>query len=325
MRLTLESPFASRFLAWIHERFPLVNAVLFLVLYASALFYGRALAGGGAADATGRLAVNLPDVAGFFAVWAFFLMLRVFDEHKDYALDLENHPKRVLQSGLVTLSHLKVVGAVAIAIQLGASMWLDHGVGRVTIAWAIVMAYSALMAKEFFIGEWLGKRLVPYALSHMMVMPLALLWMAQMGARSAALPSDAAYLALLAFFSGLAFEIARKTKAPEDERAGVDTYTKALGLRGAPVAIVIVLLVGTGVLAVVLRGLYQGSVPVYAWIAIGVSAVLPVIAVARFLGSPSPKGAKGIEGMVSLSMLTGYVVLIACIVSQRGVAWTGSE
>ena len=183
------------------------------------------------------------------------------------------------------------------------------------------MAYSALMAKEFFIGEWLGKRLVPYALSHMMVMPLALVWMAQMGAGASGLPCDAAFLALLAFFSGLAFEIARKTKAPADERPGVDTYTKSLGLRGAPVAIVVVLLVGVALLAVILHGLYGGVVPVGAWVAIGVSALLPVFAVARFLGSPSTKGAKLIEGMVSVSMLTGYVVLITCVVSQRGLGW----
>ena len=132
MPLTLESPFASRFFAWIHERFPLVNAVLFFVLYASALLYGRAVS---TSAAGGRVTAHAVDIAGFFAVWAFFLMLRVFDEHKDYALDLENHPKRVLQSGLVTLAHLKIVCAVAIAIQLGASLWEDRGIGRVTIAW----------------------------------------------------------------------------------------------------------------------------------------------------------------------------------------------
>ena len=40
------------------------------------------------------------------AVISFFFRLRVFDELKDYELDLQNHPQRVLQSGRITLRKL---------------------------------------------------------------------------------------------------------------------------------------------------------------------------------------------------------------------------
>src|SRR5215471_10239683 len=195
MSVSRQSPFIQRFFAWINERFPLGNAVLFLVIYAAGLLWGRLL------THDGRLLLSLADVPGFFGFWAFFLMLRVFDEHKDYELDLRNHPQRVLQSGLITLGHLKVVGAIAIAVQLAVSLLADRGFGPTTRVWLVVMAWSALMAREFFVGEWLGKRLVLYALSHMVVLPLALVWIAQMGAGGAELPKIVVLLPLLSFFS----------------------------------------------------------------------------------------------------------------------------
>ena len=101
--------------------------------------------------------MSASDGLGFIAVVSFFLMLRVFDEHKDYELDCLNHPNRVLQSGLISLGHLKVLGGIAILIQLGVSMWLDGGIGPVSTVWFVVVGWSLLMAVEFFCGEWLEK------------------------------------------------------------------------------------------------------------------------------------------------------------------------
>ena len=79
--VTRESAFARRFLAWMGERFPVANGVLAGVLFAGAMLAGRALA------APGPVRVGPGDLLGFLAVYGFFLMLRVFDEHKDYESD----------------------------------------------------------------------------------------------------------------------------------------------------------------------------------------------------------------------------------------------
>src|SRR5439155_15749200 len=92
--LSADSSFARRFYAWVGERFPLANGLLFFVVYAAALLLGRQGAGATAA-------LHVSDLGGFAAAWAFFLMLRVFDEHKDYALDCRLHPERVLSRGLI--------------------------------------------------------------------------------------------------------------------------------------------------------------------------------------------------------------------------------
>jgi 4-hydroxybenzoate polyprenyltransferase len=319
MYLTARSPLASRFLAWVHERFPLPNALLFFALYASALLLGRGAAGDGAAGSAMR--VGAIDVVGFLAIWSFFLLLRVLDEHKDFETDSVNHPQRVLQSGLITLGHLKVVGVLAAALGLAVSLAHDGGVGRVTLAWAAMTAWTLLMAKEFFVGEWLAKRLVLYAFSHMLVMPLLLLWMVQMGAGRFAPPADTAALAAMAFFAGASFEVARKTRAPADERDGVDSYTKSLGLRGAPAALAVVQALCGASFALVLRGLFSGAVPAVAWAVGGVGLALGFAAIGAFVRRPTAKAAKAVEAAVGISMLVLYGTLIVCEGSRTGLAW----
>jgi 4-hydroxybenzoate polyprenyltransferase len=269
--------------------------------------------------ADGPILLGLADIPGFFAAWCFFLMLRVFDEHKDYDLDLANHPERVLQSGLVTLTHLKVVGAVAIAVQVGVSLWLDRGFGAVTVTWLVVMGWSTLMAKEFFCGAWLEKRLLLYALSHMVVMPMALIWLVQMGAGGEPLPLWVGWLALLSFCSGAAFEVTRKTRGPEEERDGVDSYTKVMGTGLAPLVILGFLVLSTVVLAVLLRQVL-GAVAGYWYLLLGVSLALPAVTLLQFRAKPSAKGRKKNEGTVALAMLMGYAILIAALWVARGVA-----
>ncbi len=319
--LTQDSSLARRLWAWADERFPVVNCVLFAVLYTAALLWGRFLVLPGGVD----LPLMARDLAGLLASIAFFLMLRVFDEHKDFELDSRNHPQRVLQRGLISLSHLKVAGAIAIVVQLAVSLWQDHAAGRTfgyaTQIWLIVMVWSALMAKEFFIGEWLSKRLFLYALSHMVVMPMALVWMAQLGMPVVRLPGSVLYLALLSFLSGFAFEITRKTKAPEDERDTVDSYTRVFGTRGAPVVIALLCVAQAVVMVLMLRKIFPGGVHVAWYAGPLVIAALPALTLSTFARTPTPKAAKKNEGAVSLAMLAGYAVLIAALISARGLAW----
>jgi hypothetical protein len=315
--LTEQSSFISRLYAWLNERFPLGHGVLFLAIYAASLLLGRFLSN------PGPLVLGAPHVGGFFGIWAFFLMLRVFDEHKDYALDCHNHPDRVLQRGLITLTHLKGVGAVAIAIQLGASLWIDRGVGIVTLTWLVVMVWSSLMAVEFFCGAWLERRLILYAFSHMLVMPLALLWMTQMGGTGACVAAESQVwmLAALAFVSGAAFEITRKTRGPEEERDTVDSYTKVLGTTVAPVIIMVFLAVGAALELFLLCWIRGGSLTWPWYLAVGLALGLALVSLGRFIGSPSEKGRKVNEAVVSLSMLAAYIVLTVALVTTRGVVW----
>jgi 4-hydroxybenzoate polyprenyltransferase len=302
--------------AWMMERFPPDHWVMFFVMYATAVVTGRFLSGSGA------MTLGWMDLLGFAAAWSFFLMLRVFDEHKDYELDLHNHPERVLQSGRVTLGHLKALGVLAIATQAGVSVFLDEGVGSVTTLWVLVIVWSSLMAKEFFIGAWLEKRLVLYALSHMVVMPMALVWMAQMGAGSAELPETIGLLAGLSFLSGAAFEVTRKAKGAEEERETIESYSRILGVRGAAVTVLLLLTGSTAVLALLIRGAFDGAAG-WLWY-LGLVAILvpPFFSLLRYMGTATAKTRKANEAAVGLAMLASYGILIAAyLVSSSSVTW----
>ena len=96
-----------------------------------------------------------------------------------------------------------------------------------------MMFWACLMAKEFFIGSTLEKYLVPYAISHMLVMLPATYWfMALSSPNSIELSAVTLMLMAFNFCSGAIGEIARKTKSPSEERETVQSYTQSLGIKG---------------------------------------------------------------------------------------------
>jgi 4-hydroxybenzoate polyprenyltransferase len=295
------------------ERFPAANAVLVLLVWSAAVVWGRLHA------SAGPITFRARDAAGFLAAYGYFLLLRVLDEHKDYAHDKVAHPHRVLQRGLITLGHLRVAGAIAVAVQLGASLLLDGGVGKVTLAFSAAFAWSVLMAREFFVGEWLRPRLVPYALSHMIAMPLAVHWMVRMGSGTAPLPLPAFLLPLTSYAYGFAIEIGRKLKAPADERPDVDSYTRAFGTRRAPVVLaVIVLLISAG-FAWMLALCSEGVVRAGSTAGVALAGALGLAACARFRSAPSAKAAKTCETAVGVVVLLDHLALLVAVLITRGL------
>jgi len=307
--LTLDTPLPRRLRAWAAERFPLANAVLVAVVYLAALLTGRALTTGG------ELWLSALDGVGFLGAWGYFLMLRVFDEHKDYLLDCSNHPDRVLQRGLVTLGHLKLAGAVAVALQLVSVAAASSA--PVAVRWAIALAWSLLMLKEFFVGDWLEQHFLIYAASHLLALPLALLWFAQIGAGERALPASAAWLAGAGFALGAAFEVARKVRAPQDERLGVMTYTKRLGVGPSALAIAASLTALTAAIAGLLGALGVLSVVAACGLVVALAAAL--WAAAAFARRPTSGAAARVEAMSGAAVLLELVIVVAALTAGRGL------
>lgn len=310
--LTHESPLGARLRAWMDERFAPANALLFFILYLTTAAVARA-------GAEAPVSLSLGDLAGCLVTWSFFLLLRVFDEHKDYALDCRNHPQRVLQSGLVTLAHLRVLGALAIAAQLGWSLWRDAGAGATTLAWAVMFAWTCLMGREFFVGEWLGRHLTWYAISHMLVMPLIVWWLAQMAVPGVALTPALVLLMGLAFVSGFCFEITRKTRGPEEERDSVESYSRIFGTQGAA-WVVMVLVTAMVACQVLLVQVLAGRWPAWALALLGLAWALGLRQLAAFLRAPSAAARGRNEAVVALTMLAGYAVVTAVVVQRLGLA-----
>jgi 4-hydroxybenzoate polyprenyltransferase len=298
--------------AWMQERFPARNATFFAVFYATALLVARAAGG------SGPLIVTWRDLAAFPAVWCFFLMLRVFDEHKDFAADAIAHPQRVLQRGLITLRDLRIVGLIAIVVQIGVSLWLDGGFGPVTAWWLAAFSWSVLMAREFFVRVWIRRHLVVYALTHIVVMAILAMWIAAMGSPRAALVSAPWLFAALSLFAGLAFEIARKLRAPEQEHPLADSYTQALGVPAAS-RLLLGVVIGASIAALALTALVAGRVGTIAPATLAIAAGIAAMAIARFRSRPTPASARRSEAAVGIAALTTHVVVIAALVVAHGL------
>ena len=285
--------------AYLRERFPPVNMALFAVVFLTV----RAVARTGPGAETGPWGAS--EWAGVAATIAFFFRLRVFDEHKDFDLDAVNHPQRVLQRGLVTLGNLRALAWVGTA---GEIAWSGSQGAAVLTAWAVAAGYSLLMRYEFFVPAYLKPRLVLYAATHMLVMPLVIgwLWTASaplLGAGSGRL----ALLAALSLLGGFAFEIARKTRAPAAERANVDSYSRVLGLGGAIGAVLALLAGGAAVQVALLGQLGAGW-----WAAALIGALLAGTAATYALGwrRADERLLRRAELLTLLFLLVSYVSVI---------------
>ena len=317
--IVINDPLPRRIVAWMNERFPFANALLFFVVYLTSATVARSAL-------EQEIQFSLMDLLVCFITWSFFLVIRIFDEHKDYALDVINHPLRILQSGLITLNHLKFLAVISITVQFVFSVYTDgFTLGAATLSWLILFAYLCLMGVEFFCGEWLEKRLALYAFTHMMIMPLIVFWLANLAVPSAnftdALTTPLFVMMLLAFVSGFCFEIARKTRGPEEERDTVDSYSKIFGTKGS--AYVVMALIGAMLVCqiVLLNSMQITHLWVYSLVLIATFA-LAIKQVFSFVSEPSLKAREKNEAVIAINMLIGYLVVIVAACVNNGIAWS---
>ena len=188
-------------------------------------------------------------IALFIIIFMFFLQLRITDEFKDYEEDLKYRSYRPVQRGVVTLKTLRKIGIATVTIQI----ILAHVIDPEIIYFMIfVWIYMFLMAKEFFIKKWLTKRILIYALSHVVIMVFITLVIVE--ATQYIVPKnifdvfilqwykhniDFALIPLFAlnYLNGIVLEIVRKTRRADEKEHGVQTYSKLWGRKKAVVVL----------------------------------------------------------------------------------------
>lgn len=158
--------------------------------------------------------------------------MRLFDEIKDYALDVVINPMRPLPRKLLSVSNVKFVILLSIIMELIIAAtfgWFS------LLIYLIPLFYSILMYEEFFISDFLRPKLTTYAVSHTIVvtlMSLSMMAMCKGNLIFLELELILPYVLSHWFIFNL-FEFARKTFNAEEERAQVDSYSKIFTLKGA--------------------------------------------------------------------------------------------
>lgn len=284
-------------MAYFNERFPLVNmglfAILFLTVSSVAHFFSFS---------TQNHFSNT--ILGIVAVISFFFRLRVFDEIKDYKIDMLNHPNRVLQSGRVKLKQLMFVSFVLFIPEIA---WTIFNGKTAIICWLILLLYSLLMRYEFFVSNYLRKQLLLYAATHMLIMPLIILWIWAAFSPDNLLVKPYFLLASLSFLSGFCFEIARKTHAANAEIPTVDSYSQTIGFISAVKLILLFLSLGVFVQFYLLNVINAAS-----W-SFTLIALLFVLIVFMYISSVKKSNEAFLrksELLVSLFMLFSYLTII---------------
>ena len=246
----------KNFKIYLNERFPLrKNSIFVLIFTLSGYIYTGLLYNSKIINQIFSKEIKVPMpwhkiVALFIIIFMFFLQLRITDEFKDYEEDLKYRAYRPVQRGVITLKALGKIGIATVIIQIILAYVIDF---KIIYFMIIVWFYMFLMAKEFFIKEWLTKRILIYALSHVVIMifitlvivnatQYIVLGEAENIFKFVALQwyrhnIDIALIPLftLNYLNGIVLEIGRKTRRADEEEHGVQTYSKLWGKKKAVV------------------------------------------------------------------------------------------
>ncbi|MNR81150.1 prenyltransferase [compost metagenome] len=293
-------PFPKRFKLYLDERFPLAtHLVVVIAFFFSSYFLAERLL------RPGESLFGIPVIAGSVTVLFSLFFLRVLDEFKDYEKDLVGHPDRIVSRGIMPLSELKVVGIVVV----GAMLALNALVGlHAVAACLVVIGFALLMYKEFFIGEWLSKHLVIYAVTHQLITPLICLYVYTLVAFPTAGGWNALFWLQLAMGAGtgLGWEISRKIRFPEEEHDQVDTYSKNVGYEAAS-ALAFTILMAGAMCALALALMLRFPPYVFGLFVLGLT--LTDIGFVRFWRKPTAKGARKLGDWAAVMMLTSYLTV----------------
>ncbi len=310
------SPFPRRLKAYLDERFPLGSHVSMVVIYFLAnQFLAQVLGRPGEA-----LRVGWFTLVGMVFLFCTFFHLRVFDEHKDYELDVRHYPDRVLSRGWIRLRHLKWLAAAAITVEFLCASWSGW---PAVMAVTVTIGFSVVMLYEFFVPRWLRAHFIVYAIAHMLIMPLMTATIFSFTMRRPFWEAPWLFWAYAAadFFAFANWEISRKIRMPEDEIEGVDSYSHHLGLFTAGYVALALRILNTGLAWVV--GLYLG-LGLFYYAGLIVLFLVCLGGLLHFRLKPSRRTARALEAYGGGYIILFYFVLAVELFRQYGMTFGGT-
>ena len=308
--LSSETPYLVRLSAYLKERFPLLGNVLLIISYYSAnQFLAKSLV-----HPDTPMTYSYKSLFGALTLLCLFFHLRVFDEHKDYVEDCKYYPNRVLQRGIITLNELKRLGALAIALEILAS--IIAGI-RALVSTMIALGFSVLMLKEFFVKVWLRRHFLVYVVTHMLIMPLFSMVIFSFSTDKFPWQAPPLYwlYAFVGFFVTLNWEISRKIRSPEEEIEGVISYTKVWGTYGAAYMVLIVRAIDTFMVWVV--GFYL-NLSLLFYITLGLLYCVCVAGFLQYRFCTNAKTAKRLEFYAGMYIIAFDLILALELIRKHG-------
>lgn len=300
-----------RLIRFVLERFPPhLNGVFGIASFFSLYLLWQAIHGRG-----GPVRITPGSIVGAGTITGMLLFLRVCDEMKDQEADRTLFPDRPLAAGRVTRDDLRVL---AIALATGLTT-VNAFLGWVAGAFLVLLVYSSLMFKWFFLPQVISKNLLLALVTHQPYIPISSAYVACVAARDlgGAAVSGRGVLAILAFWAPfLGWEIARKIRAPGCETE-YETYSKVLGPRAAA-ALCAALVAAAATALAAAFGPIGVSLPFT--VVGGLVAAFALGRFGAFIAHPTEAGAK-LEPVMDAVLLVLNLGVIAEVTVRRGVVW----
>lgn len=202
-------------LIYIRERFPLVPAVFFSILFG---FSGIVFANDHALNIT-----KICIASGM--IFLFLLRIRLWDDIKDFHYDSLHHCARPVQKGVLSLQTIQTASLFVLCTELIIQLLLPTSVAAIFL---IIVIYSLLMYNNFFIKNLEDKSFLLWLLSHQMIFFLYIYYIFSIGESQLLHINDTKILWMMIslFLPPLIYEIGRKVKhrTSHDGSHTNDTY-----------------------------------------------------------------------------------------------------
>ncbi len=158
----------------------------------------------------------------------FVLLIRIADEFKDYQDDLINFPQRPLPSGRVERKDLKVLASVILGVLLSCNIFFKNS----QVGLLIVLLYTGLMTKWFFIESRMRKSLPLALLSHHPIVYIHYFYQFLIFSSLYEVKPFWYFYCIPLGFMATSWEFARKTRLKQEENT-YTTYSKLYGLKSS--------------------------------------------------------------------------------------------
>lgn len=251
---------------------------------------------------------SVTSIIGILNVFTIMLMLRIMDELKDREIDALLFARRAFPAGKVYEKDLKIslIAVMIIFISMNAFYI------QVLLSAILVLLYSILMFKFFFIPKILRRNLLLNLATHNPVIALILfhlfnIFKVQQYMNYSQISWSDVILAILLFWLMLfSWEISRKIRSAEEETAYV-TYSQIFGRTGA------VLVASSAQTVALLIAIYFTFTLSLSWIFLFVLSLgftLTFFGYIRFLKWPNPKNSnlKSFTEIYILSFLAAMIL-----------------
>ena len=252
-----------------------------------------------------------------FAVVTLVLILlyyRVQDEFKDAETDRRFFPHRPVPSGRVTFTDLRALMWLTFA-----ALFALHAIWRVAVVpFLALFTFAVLMHNWFFLKRHISTNRLLALVTHAPVSLIGNYYALAVYTNRLGEPISVgpAWLTIVWFaLPSLAWEIARKTRAPAEEIPGYQTYSAMIGSAGAALLSIVFVVAQCG-LAFALP-----ASTTYLVLLLAMSAAY-VIWFVRFALRPSI-GSKTLKPVAELFSLVSTIGLIADLALGRGMRWLG--